>query len=180
MKNLKRTADRILNELGLMETVGRYGEPHVIGSCMMDLMAVRDIDIDVTNERMNLERLHELTQTILKKYRPTWYEAKEEITDEGKTVWFHGFHTLVDGEVWNIDLWFFDDETIRKAEAYCRKIMQAAEDAPWKREAILTIKRGLIERGIYSFDQHKSMDVYDAVLDKGIRTTEEFLEHYGR
>ena len=77
-------------------------------------------------------------------------------------------------------MWFFDDETIRKAEAYCRKIMQAAEDAPWKREAILTIKRGLIERGIYSFDQHKSMDVYDAVLDKGIRTTEEFLEHYGR
>ena len=180
MNALMKKANYILHELGLLETVSRFGKPHVIGSCMMNLMAARDIDINISNERMSIDRLHELTQIILKKYRPTWYEAKEEITDEGKTVWFHGFHTEVDGEVWNVDLWFFDDETIEKAEAYCRGIMRAAESEPWKRNAILEIKRGLLERGLYSFDQFTSMDVYEAVLEKKLTTTEEFFRSYAK
>lgn len=29
---------------------------------------------------------------------------------------------MITGEVWNVDLWFFDRETITKAENYCDDI----------------------------------------------------------
>ena len=63
---------------------------------------------------------------ILETFHPSWYEAKEERTPEGKTVWFHGFEAMVDGQLWNVDLWFFDRETIAEAERYCSRIAGAA------------------------------------------------------
>lgn len=59
-------------------------------------MVYNDLDIDIRNDSMTLEKLHALTLYILTTFRPTWYEAREEINDEGKTVWFHGFHALTD------------------------------------------------------------------------------------
>ena len=42
---------------------------------------------------MSLKKLYELTSFILSTFNPVWYEAKEVVNDEGKTVWFHGFET---------------------------------------------------------------------------------------
>lgn len=106
------------------------------------------------------------------------YEAKEELTKENKTVWFHGFETLVEGELWNIDLWFFDKETIGKAEQYCDAVKRRVESEPELKEKIVTIKTELILRGKYSFDQYTSMDVYDGVLNQHIFDIEDFLIHY--
>jgi len=132
----------------------------------------------VENKEMSIDRLYDLTAWILKTFCPTWYEAKEEVNDEGKTVWFHGFEAVVDGEKWNFDLWFFDRETIDKAECYCDRIKEQAEQTPGAREAIISIKRELIARGRYGFYDYASMDVYRAVLEQGIRTADELLERY--
>ncbi len=169
----KREADRILYENGLLEKLAEIGLPHIIGSYRMDMMAWRDLDIDIENDAMSRDKLYELTAFILEKFRPVWYEAKEVVNEDGKTVWFHGFETLVTGELWNVDLWFFDKETIEKAEAYCDKIQRNTD--PAMKETIKQIKRDLIARGLYSFEQYKSMDVYDAVLEKHVGSTEEFL-----
>jgi hypothetical protein len=83
----------------------------------MDMMAWNDIDIDIENQGMSLEKLYQLTSYIIETFHPFWYEAKEEVNDEGQTVWFQGFEAMIDGERWNFDLWFFDRETIEKAEA---------------------------------------------------------------
>lgn len=40
---------------------------------------------------MSIGRLYELTSYILRTFHLLWYEAKEEVADEGNTVWFHGF-----------------------------------------------------------------------------------------
>lgn len=109
-----------------------------------------------------------------KKFKPVWYEAKEEVTGEGKTVWFHGFEILLSGELWNIDLWFFDQETIDIAEACCDDIMKKVGHNIDAKEAILNLKTELMERGFYSFEQYNSMDVYDAVLEFGIRDVDSF------
>ena len=100
-------ARRILDG-GLLARLGEIGTPHVIGSCRMGMMAWNDLDIDVENDGMSLGKLHDLTAWILRTFRPVWYEAKEEVNDEGKTVWFHGFEAIIDGEKWNFDVWFFD------------------------------------------------------------------------
>ena len=180
MESLRQEADRLLAEFGLLEILREYGEPHVIGSVSMDLMAWPDLDIDVLNTGMCLEKLHRLTGTLLERFSPVWYEAKEELTDEGKTVWFHGLETEITGTRWNIDIWFFDEETIEKAETYCTEIREKVRRNPALREAILTLKKELLSRGLYSFEKYHSMDVYRAVLDQGITGIDTFLTRYRR
>ena len=109
-------------------------------------------------------------------FHPVWYEAREEADGGGKTVWFQGFEAMIDGEKWNFDLWFFDRETIEKAETFCDGI--AARATPAQRESITEMKRGLLARGLYSFEKFCSMDVYRAVLEENIQTIERFLERY--
>jgi len=171
-------AQKILHEKGLLDRLKKIGMPHVVGSCRMNMMAWNDLDIDVENGGMSMDELYGLTAWILRTFRPTWYEAKEEVNDEGKKVWFHGFEALIDGEKWNFDIWFFDRETIDKAERYCDQIKAQAEQTSSAREAIVAIKQELIARGRYGFYGYASMDVYRAVLEQGIRTTDELLERY--
>ena len=174
----KAQAERILYEFGLYDCLAEIGKPHVVGSCRMDMMAWNDLDIDIENSSMSKEKLYELTVWILKTFSPSWYEAKEEINDEGKIVWFHGFEAVIDGETWNFDLWFFDSETIQKAEGYCDRIAELSKQNPGSREAIMRIKQELIERDLYGFEKYASMDVYRAVLEQNIDSTEELLTNY--
>lgn len=178
MESLKRDADRLLHELGLLEILQEYGEVHVIGSVSMDLLAWPDLDIDVLNTGMNQQKLHTLTRTLLERFSPVWYEGKEEVTDEGKTVWFHGLETEITGVKWNIDIWFFDAPTISAAEAYCENIRKCTNENPALRDAVLSLKKELIRRGLYSFEQYHSTDVYRAVLDLGITDIDTFLLTY--
>ena len=174
----KAAAERILYGTGLCERLSGIGEPHIIGSCRMDMMAWNDLDIDITNRAMSKEKLYGLTAWILGTFSPVWYEAKEEVNAEGKTVWFHGFEAVIDGELWNFDLWFFDEETIAKAESYCDRVAEMSRNQPGSRDAILAIKQELLRRNLYGFEKYASMDVYRAVLEQGIRDPDEFLKTY--
>lgn len=175
-KEKKRVSDRILYEFGLLEELKRIGVPHIIGSYRMDMMVANDLDIDVENDEMSLEKLYRLTAFILKTFHPTWYEAKREITDEGNTVWFHGFEFQIEDELFNVDVWFFDRETISRARAYCEKIASGSTNE--QKEVIIKLKRELISRGLYRFDKYTSMHVYEAVLEKHISNIEELLNLY--
>lgn len=174
----KEQADHILYQCGLLKELTAYGCPHIIGSYRMDLMAGNDLDIDVENDRMSLDKLYLLSDFIMKKFRPVWYEAKEERTKENKTVWFHGFEMMEEGQLWNIDIWFLDKKTIEKAEQYCDSVTRKLSDNPELRQSIIGIKRELIARKLYSFDQYTGMDVYNAVLNQRITNVEDFLGSY--
>lgn len=80
--------------------------------------------------------------------------------------------------MWNFDLWFFDQETIDIAEACCDDIMKKVGHNTDAKEAILNLKTELIGMGLYSFEQYNSMDVYDAVLEFGIKDVDSFLREY--
>ena len=176
MNNLTRKsqADRILYEFGLLKKLEELGVPHLIGSYRMDIMAWNDLDIDIENDVMSLDKLYELSSFISNTFHPIWYEAKEEVNAEGKTVWFHGFETMITGELWNIDLWFFDKETITNAEKYCDDIAKSASEI--QKDRIVKIKEELISRELYSFEKYKSLDVYKAVLENDVEDVEEFLQ----
>lgn len=177
MDIIKKNADIALYDMGLFDELKKYGVPHIVGSYAIDAMAWNDLDIDVNNENMNIERLYRLTTTILNNFKPTWYEAKQELTDEGKTVWFHGFEAVINDELWNFDIWFFDNETIQKAEKFCNDIKLQLDSDIEKKNAVIQIKKDLISQGLYSFDKYKSMDVYEAVLKNNILTMNQFLQH---
>ena len=171
----REQAGHILYQCGLLEELKAYGCPHIIGSYRMDMMAWNDLDIDVENDKMSLDKLYTLSDYIIKTFHPVWYEAKEEQTDDDKTVWFHGFETKVEGQLWNIDIWFFDKDTIEKAERYCDSVARQVSDMPDLKRSIISIKQELIARGLYSFEQYTSIDVYNAVLDKRITNIDDFL-----
>lgn len=173
-------AECILFDCGLFEELFRYGTPHVIGSYRMKMMAWNDLDIDIENERMSLDKLHRLSQFIIDTFHPVWYEAKEEINSENKTVWFQGFEAFIGNELWNVDLWFFDKDTIKSAEEYCDRIVQKTKELPESKEQIIRLKRELIARKLYSCDQYTSIDVYNAVLKQHIADVEDFLANYRR
>ena len=174
----KAEADRILHEFGLLRELEKIVCPHIIGSYRMDMMAWNDLDIDIENENMSLDKLHSLSAFIINTFKPVWYEAKEEVNDEGKTVWFHGFETMITGEMWNVDLWFFDRKTIAAAEKYCDHIALCASRT--QKDAIVNIKKELISRGLYTFDKYTSTDVYKAVLEKNIKDIDVFMDLPGR
>ena len=168
----RTAADRILYGYGLLGKLEEIGKAHIIGSYRMNTMAWNDLDIDIENDRMSMEMLYDLTAFIIETFRPVWYEAKEEKTETG-TVWFHGFETTIIGELWNVDLWFFDRETILQAEQYCDDIARRMTQA--QKDVTVHIKQELIQRGLYSFEKYKSIDIYSAVLDKGVTSIDEFL-----
>lgn len=176
-RDRKLQADRILYEFGLFKRVGEIGIAHIIGSYRMDVMAWNDLDIDIENDAMSLDKLYELSAFITNTFHPLWYEAKEEVDAAGKKVWFHGFETTITGELWNVDLWFFDKETISDAESYCDDIVRNTTQT--QKEIIMDIKSELIKRGLYSFDQYKSIDVYKAVMEHGVKNIDEFLGREG-
>lgn len=175
-KTGKETADYFLYDCGLLKELSKYGKVHPIGSYRMDMMVWNDLDLDVENDDMSLEKLHRLTAFIIERFQPTWYEAKEEINADGKKVWFHGFETMIAGELWNIDIWFFDKAKIENAVRYCDTVARDAT-ADQKR-SIIAIKEALISRGLYTFDQYRSIDVYKAVTEMGVEDIETFLTKY--
>lgn len=172
----KRVCDRILYEFGLFDELKKIGVPHIIGSYRMDMMVNNDLDIDVENDGTSLEKLHELTAFILEAFHPVWYEAKQEVDSEGNTVWFHGFEFYIEDELFNVDVWFFDRDTILKAEDFCDETASRATNE--QKEAIIGLKRELIRRGLYRFDKYTSMHVYEAVLEKHVTDIEDFLDIY--
>lgn len=177
---IEEQAKYILYDCRLLEELNRYGTPHIVGSYRMNMMAWNDLDIDIENENMSLDKLYCLSKFIIDKFHPMWYEAKEEINSENKTVWFQGFEAFIGNELWNVDLWFFDKDTIRLAEEYCDRIVHQVKELPESKEQIIRLKRDLIARKLYSFDQYTSIDVYNAVLNQNIADVEDFLANYRR
>lgn len=177
---IEEQAKHILYERGLLEELSKYGTPHLIGSYRMGMMAWNDLDIDIENETMSLDKLHHLSRFIIDEFHPVWYEAKEEINSENKTVWFQGFEAFAGNELWNVDLWFLDKGTIELAEEYCDRIARQAKERPALKEQTIRLKKELIARKLYSFNQYTSMDAYHAVFNQHIADVEDFLANYRR
>ncbi len=175
MNNYKNNANKLLYDFGLLDELNNYGTPYIVGSYAMDLMAWNDLDIYVSNESMSTEKLYELTSFILNTFHPVWYEAKKEVSD-GKTVWFHGFETKILGELCNVDIWFFDKDTITKALDFSKNIKQKLLANPELKEVVINIKQSLIENEQYGFDKFSSMDVYKAVFEDNVISYTDFIE----
>lgn len=174
----KQKADYILENSGIVTELSRFGKVHVVGSARTGLMSSNDIDIYVDNSAMSIDHLYEFTSYILRTFRPTWYEAKEEMNREGKLVYFHGFEAVIASEKWNFDIWFFDRDTINEAEALCERIEREINEYPAKKNAVMEIKNALITKGLYSFDKYTGMDVYKAVFDMNIMSFDAFFDKF--
>ena len=178
MKNIKikENADIILYKYGLLNELKKYGSTHIIGSYKMDLMVWNDLDVDIENTSINMNIIYDLTKYIFDKFNPIWYQGKETLM-ANKKCYFLGFETDILEERWNIDLWFFDKREIEKCEKYCDDITEKIRKNPKYQDYIIEIKNDLIQNGMYG-DSYNSFDVYDAVLNHGIKNTDDLIKYY--
>lgn len=66
----KAQADCILYEFGLLKKLGEIGKAHIIGSYRMNMMAWNDLDIDIENDTMSLDKMYDLSTFIINTFRP--------------------------------------------------------------------------------------------------------------
>ncbi len=169
---IKFEADKLLYNNGLLDMLETYGRTHLVGSYRMDLMTWNDLDLYVENDQVQLLNIYELMKKIFDNLQPKWFEGKEVIED-GNKHYFIGFETDITGDLWNVDIWFFNKHLIEKTEEYCEKIARKVHANPILYDAIVNIKWHLIEAGYYG-TKFTSVDVYKAVTEENILNIDDF------
>lgn len=172
---IRQSADELLARTGLLAAL----RPHraaIVGSYSMDLMAWNDLDIYVDTAEMSVENWCELISRVVCAAQPSRIDGFQ---DSGRSEYFLGIETRITGERWNIDIWGRTADEIAAAQAGNRAMQARFEADPQAKAALLQIKQGLIERKMYGFDKRRehfhSPEIYEAVLEKGVRSLEEFL-----
>lgn len=73
--------NQILSSVEEDDNVIQLGKAHIIGSYRMDMMAWNDLDIDIENDAMSLDKIYELSTFIINTFHPVWYEPCKRICE---------------------------------------------------------------------------------------------------
>lgn len=172
-------AGRGKRELDLMRMLAAVGTPTQIGSSALGLMVWRDIDILVVSPGLRPEQALKILQPLFAhpQVLQVQYRNKGRVfNDTGRVqderYFFAVLYQTVKRVIWNIDVSFWLHDSPRQEVTDLAKIShQLTEDA---RIAILWIKEiwhclpayhGGVGRRMVS-----SRDIYEAVLQYGVRT----------
>jgi hypothetical protein len=164
-------------DLALDDALAALGEPHLVGSVALGLMVWPDLDITVICDALDVPSLYlaavgvvshpRVRQLTFRNDSGAWNSHPEKYPDG--VYW--GIDYRDGNRAWNIDIWFVADADRQPDLRHVREL--APRLTPETRRAILDIKRAWVERPEYG-RAVTSFDIYTAVLDRGIRTAEEF------
>ncbi|MCS7475979.1 hypothetical protein ACFFQW_08270 [Umezawaea endophytica] len=173
-EQLQREAERVVGDLDLMALLGRIGRVQVIGSAASGLMVWRDLDISVYTSAGRGEVADVVRELV----------AHPEVVD----LHFVGPHTpsglakdwryyaVVHYRDWKIDLSLWTSTGPSGGFSDAVALRDRLDDET--RLAILTIKDHWCRLDEYP-DVVSGVDVYDAVLNHGVRTVDEFRARLG-
>lgn len=188
-KELRSKADIVLGDSSLLEICKEYGEVIVAGSYRADIMIYADLDITIVREK-NFS-FDDSLEIIKKIYENTYFSNyflggdwnnpwNEDQYVNGKSVRpggagkYIGLRAFRLGERWNIDLWFISKEEHKKRQSgIFRDWISEPEISQEQKILILQLKHYLHERG----HRLSSNYIYDAILNKEIKTFEEALKY---
>ncbi|MFI7009452.1 hypothetical protein [Streptomyces sp. NPDC050145] len=181
---LRAEAEQVYRDLGLDASLPRVGTPAVVGSAALGLMVRRDLDVDVTCARLDDAAIAAVAavgaglaahpRVRLVTFRNdcgTWNREPDAYPD--------GLYLGVEcrapssGAAWNLDLWFLDAPERQPSTAHLTTLRPRLTDET--RAAIIAIKRAWAERPEYGTTV-RSVDVYGAVLDDGVRDPAGFTD----
>jgi hypothetical protein len=185
-KNLQKEAQSILEDLDLMNLLKKYGEPVIVGSMALGLMTWRDIDIEIIVDELKKEDLAEICMGLVKNFsrRLDFSVIDDRLRKNKPNSLYIGLKYF--GEdipndsllganplAWKLDLHFLllEDAKGRSTTEELRKKL-----TPEKIKTILEIKN-VIAKSPKHRKEIFSMDIYEAVLDRGVNSLEEFKEY---
>ena len=178
---LQVEAWRTLDALDLAAALASIGPMEVIGSLATGLMVWRDIDLLVVAPGFSASVAHEAMARYFGhpkigaiRYRYD-YAAQNPANDPNDDRYYYAlFYQSDDGHEWKIDLsiWIADLPHVERLPP--SSLIARLNDET--RLAILWIKDQWFARPEYRMTVF-SVDIYDAVLDHGVRTPEDFAAY---
>jgi hypothetical protein len=175
---LQTEAATVLRRLGVVAVLERLGQTEQIGSTVSGLMVWRDIDFSVRCQNLTLEQAWEALRPLLINPRVTHLEYRNETgvrsptgraADQRLYVVLH--YESEPGTEWKIDLSLWTSDAPRSHLAELADLQQRLTDEA--RLAVLWIKDVWHRLPVYPYEVG-GYEVYDAVLDHGARTPEDF------
>jgi len=175
--SLKSEADIILYQHGLWEALARHGRPVVMGSYVMDTMTWADLDLYLTCDAPDAGEFFDLGREILSRLQPVRLDYHNNLSSHwpqfprGLYWGVRTSHGLP--RPWKLDIWRLDP-TVAQERLESQAALQS-RITPECREAILQIKSHFCSHPRYGMG-FSGMDIYTAVLDRGMRSPTQFEE----
>lgn len=174
-EQIKSEADQILYNKGLHEMLKKYGTPHISGSYDLNLMTWRDLDIYLEVKEFSKKDFFLLGADIETTLQPVKMHFRNELiakTDGLPIGLYWGVYLGNERDgAWKIDIWSVDSNECGRLLNFCVVLKEkiTAESAI----DIMTIKSQCWTDPQYR-RTYTSSDIYTAVLEKGIRTIDDF------
>ncbi|HEY7032937.1 MAG TPA: hypothetical protein VH482_16450 [Thermomicrobiales bacterium] len=175
---LQAEASRVVAELDLGTLLGRLGIFEQVGSSVTGLMVWRDIDLGARCRELTLDRAWDALRPLLVNphviavdyHDETGGRSPSGLASDQRYSYVVRYEAAP-GEEWRLDisLWLSDAprNQLAQAEAIRRRLSEET------RLAILWIKDVWRQLPVYP-SEVGGVEVYDAVLEHGVRTPEEF------
>jgi hypothetical protein len=166
---LKKEADRLLHQKGLMPLLAAFGKPHIAGSYQLDLMSWRDLDIYLEVKALSEAAFFSLGAGIATRLQPVKMQFRNELIAQSVGLphgWYWGIYLGNErAGAWKIDIWAVQPEECNRLLQYGAGIQRRLNAE--NREQILQIKSQCWQDPGYR-KTYNSSDIYQAVLDFGI------------
>jgi hypothetical protein len=164
---LQAEAEDVLTSLDLLAHLEGLGTPVRVGSAALGLMVRRDIDITVIVPKLDMRPVAALGSHLATHRDVRVVQIRDDSghwnTDPNYP---DGLYLGVKyGREWNLDLWFVDDPTRQPDLHHAATFPPRLTDET--RAAILRIK--------HDFPDYRSLELYEAVLDGGARTVDDYI-----
>ena len=179
---LQAEADAVVADLDLLVLLGRFGQPVRVGSSVLGLMVVRDIDVTTLCPSLDPDVLFEAARPLVS------HPRVRELTFRNDTGRWNtsprypdGVYWLVryvadSGATWTLDCWFIPEGTTQWDIEHVASLPPRLTTET--RLAILRIKEA--RPAPVAPARIPSYEIYEAVLDHGVRTPDEFTRHLER
>lgn len=179
---LQAEATAVLDDLGVLALAGAVGRPVRVGGSALGLMVARDIDVTTLCPRLEPALVFDAMRPLAAHPRIRGLSFRKDTgrwnTDDrypDGLYWMVEYATDA-GIAWNLDLWFIHESATQFDLEHMKTLPHRLTGEA--RVAILRIKEALADAS--PGERIRSYEVYEAVLDHGVRTAEEFRLHRGR
>ena len=177
-KALQSEAGEVMRTLDLMTMLAALGHPEQIGSSVSGLMVWRDIDVIVRGQDLTLERVWDGLRPLLTNPQVTRLSYSNETGGHGPSedpedqrFYFVIYYETARGTEWKIDISLWTSDAPRPYLAELAELERRLTRET--RLAILWIKDVWHRLPVYPYEVG-GMEVYDAVLEHGARSPDDF------
>lgn len=177
-KKLQSETVRVVEELGILKTLGRFWKPEIVGSATNGLMVLPDVDIHAYTDSPDIRAVVGLLSqfatmpTIQKVQFDNFREHRRDYRKDRINFphgYYIGLRSIQPSGEWKIDIWFGKRGVFREFDE--KELKQLTDE---QRIIILRLKEAMKSEKVGYRDGAVSIDFYKAVLHHGVKTLDDF------